>query len=255
MDDFLIYEAPQGTEEWLEARAGKITASMVSVIRAKVNMPTEQQQKYIDSVLSGMTEAQALEAAKYKAKPRAAVIDKALSGEQVGEWSTAALDYAFRLAVERIAGVPLDEGFQTWAMKRGNELEPYARMAHEEVSGLIVQPTGFIATPDGKFGASADGFSNDGAGCEYKCFIAPDKLREFWFDFDPSCVMDQIQMGMWISGKKKWHLGVYCPALKDAGKELWLKTIDRDDDYIEKMESDLIEFERLVTEYEMKLRA
>ena len=255
MSDYVIYTCEQGTDEWLAARAGKITASMFSTIRAKVNMPTAQQQKYIDAILSGKTEAQAREAAGYKSAPRASVIDRAINGEQIGEWSTQALDYAFRLAVERIAGMPLDEGFQTWAMKRGNELEPYARMAHEARTGLLVQPTGFVATVDGKFGASADGLSNDGAGCEYKCFIAPDKLRSFWFDFDASEVMDQIQGGMWITGLKKWHVAVYCPALENAGKELWLKTFDRDDDYIEKMESDLVEFEKLVTEYEMKLRA
>ena len=53
------------------------------------------------------------------------------SGKNQGQFTEAAKDYAFRLAIERISGKPLDEGFETWQMKRGHELEPAARLAHE----------------------------------------------------------------------------------------------------------------------------
>ena len=49
------------------------------------------------------------------------------SGANKGEFTEEAKNYAFRLAVERISGTPLDEGFQTWQMKRGHELEPEAQ--------------------------------------------------------------------------------------------------------------------------------
>ena len=38
-------------------------------------------------------------------------------GPKKGGFTEAAEDYAFRVAVERISGAPLDEGFSTWAMK------------------------------------------------------------------------------------------------------------------------------------------
>lgn len=253
MSDYLIYSAPQGSEAWHEARAGVITASMFSTVCKKVNGLTTQQQTYVNAIRSGKTEAQARDDAGYKAAPRAEVVSQAINGEAVGEWSEAALNYAFRLAVERISGKALDEGFETWAMRRGSELEPEARLLHEMKSALLVDEVGFVATSDGLFGASADGIASDGAGCEYKCFIAPDKLRAFWFDFDATEIMHQIQGGMWITGLKKWHVGVYCPDLKPANKELWLKTFDRDDDFIETMESTLIEFNDLVESYKSRL--
>lgn len=252
--DFIEYKAPQGTDEWLQARAGVITASMVPVIRAKIGMPDEKQQAYIDAKLRGLDDKAAMEVAGYKTPPRAAAVQKALAGEPVGDWSDTAKKYAFRLAVERIAGSPLDDGYQTWAMKRGNELEPIARMAHEARTGVLVREVGFVTTPCGTFGASADGFEN-GNGCEYKCFIDPEKIHDFWVDFDASVVKDQMSMGMWITGAKKWHLGMYCPALEPVGKELWLQTFERDDDYIDAMVEDLLDFSQLVDEYEAKLRA
>src|ERR1051326_347485 len=120
----LIIECAQGSEEWHSARAGVITASMFSAVRKKVNCLTEQQAAYVAAVNGGMSQKDAAMHAGYKAIPKAEGITKALDGEKVGDWSDAAKDYAFRLAIERISGKPLDEGFETWSMKRGHELEP-----------------------------------------------------------------------------------------------------------------------------------
>lgn len=175
------------------------------------------------------------------------------SGPNKGEYTAAALDYAFRLAVERISRTPLDEGFETWAMKRGHELEPEARMEHEMKSGLFVERAGFVMTDDELFGASADGLIGEDEGSEYKCFIAPEKLRQFHIDNDISSIVDQVQGCLWITGRKRWHVGMYCPALKPVGRQLWLKTFDRDENYIEQLEADLVEFNRLVEGYKQKL--
>lgn len=250
----ITVQCDQGSEEWHRARAGVITASMFSTIRAKVNGLDERQSKFVDAIKAGHSEASAMEVAGYKAPPRASAVQKALNGEPVGELSTAALDYAFRLAVERISGEPLDEGFQTWAMRRGNEMEHQARMEHETQSGLIVQPAGFVMTNNGIFGASADGLIGEDEGSEYKCFIAPEKLRAFWIDNDASSVMEQAQGCMWITGRKRWHICVYCPALESAGKQLWWKIFERDDEYIAQLEIDLMQFKFVVDKYEQELR-
>lgn len=180
---------------------------------------------------------------------------KLKSGGNKGQPTSAALDYAFRLAVERISGQPLDEGFSTWQMKRGNELEPHARLEHELATGLIVHRAGFITTDDGIFGASADGLIGEDGGSEYKCFLAPEKLRSFHIDNDASSIMDQVQGCMWISGRKWWHVGMYCPALESVGKQLWWHEYQRDDDYIEDLEADLWQFKLLVDQYEERLRS
>lgn len=245
----------QGSAEWLQGRAGAITASMFSTARSKVNGLTKQQAIYVEAMLAGKGETKAMELAAYKAGPKAEVVRRALDGESVGEPSSAALSYAFELAVERIGGAPLDGGFETWQMRRGHEMEPEARMEHEIQTGLIVTQVGLVKTDDDAFGASADGFIGEDGGSEYKCFLAPDKLRSFHIDNDASEVIDQVQGCMWITGRKWWHIGMYCPLLKPVGRQLWLRSFDRDDNYIEKLEEDLWAFKLIVDAYEKQLRA
>lgn len=249
----LVHEQ-QGSPAWKQARAGVITASMFSTIRKRVGGLTAQQQTYVDAIRAGKSPAEAQTDAGYKAKPSASAIERALAGLPVGDWSEAAKDYAFRLAIERIGGEPLDEGFETWAMARGRELEPEARAAHEMAAGVVVQPVGLALTDDGAFGASADGFIGSAGGAEYKCLIAPDRLRAVLIDGDLSEFADQCQGGMWITGRDYWHFALYCPALASIGKELWWREWRRDDDYIEKMEADLVQFKALVDETEARLR-
>lgn len=251
----IVINCPQGSDVWLKERAGCITASMFSVARSKVNGLTKQQAIYVEAMLAGKGETEAMRLAEYKAGPRAEVVRRALDGEPVGEPSNAALTYAFELAVERIGGEPLDGGFETWQMRRGHDLEPEARMEHEIQTGLIVTQVGLVKTDDGIFGASADGFIGDDGVSEYKCFLAPDKLRSFHIDNDASGVIDQVQGCMWIADKKWCHIGMYCPLLKPVGRQLWLREFKRDDDYIEQLEADLWEFSKIVDKYEKQLRS
>lgn len=212
----IVHIAPQGSEAWHLARAGCITASNFALIRA----------------------------------------DKKLkSGPNKGDYGETAKNYAFRLAIERISKQPLDDAFETWQMKRGHDLEPAARMKHEMRTGVIVDPVGFITTADGKFGASADGFIGDDEGAEYKCFVSPEKLRSIYLTGDTSDVIDQCDGGMWITRRKVWTFALYCPALESIGLDIELHRIERNETRIEALEADLIEFERLVSHYEARLRA
>lgn len=179
---------------------------------------------------------------------------KLKSGPNKGDYSEESKKYAFRLAIERISGEPLDEGFETWQMRRGHDLEEDARIAHESRTGLLVDLAGFVLTDDRKFGASADGLIDHDGGAEYKCLVAPDRIRDVLLNDDISEFTDQIQGCLWITGRSWWHFCLYCPALAPIGKELYLKHIERDDDYIEALEQDLIQFEKLVSQYEHILR-
>ncbi|WP_343134527.1 YqaJ viral recombinase family protein [Xanthomonas sp. BRIP62409] len=207
----------------------------------------------MDGVQSGLDEKVAAKAAGYAAVPKAAGIAKALRGEPVGDYSEEAKNYAFRLAIERISGEPLDEGFETFAMRRGHDLEPDARAEHEVQSGLIVQRAGFVLSEDG-FGCSADGLIGEDGGSEYKCFINPEKLRSFHIDNDASEVFEQAQGCMWITGRQWWHIGLYCPALAPVGKQLWWRRFERDDTFIEKMRDDLLAFRSMVDAFERDLK-
>ncbi len=181
---------------------------------------------------------------------------KLKSGPNKGEPTAKAQDYAFRLAVERISGKPLDGGFETWQMRRGHELEPQARMEHE-VSNWFDRHSGGTGQDRRRCISEPvpDGFIGEDGGAEYKCFLAPEKLRSFHIDNDASEIMDQVQGCMWITGRKWWHIGMYCPDLKVVGRQLWWKEFQRDDDYIEKLEEDLWQFKLLVDGYEEILRS
>lgn len=249
-----IINCIQGSEEWHEARAGVITASMFKIARSRVGGLDDRQQQYVTAILAGESESAAMTKAGYKATPKADAVKRAIAGEAVGEFSAAALDYAFRLAIERISRKPLDEGFETWQMRRGHEFEPAARLEHEMQTGEVVEQVGFVVTDDNLFGASADGFIRDDGGSEYKCLVSPERLREIILNADISEFTDQVQGCMWVTGRNWWDFCVYCPALEPIGKQFWYRRIQRDDNYIEKMELELLEFAGLVAQHESLLR-
>ena len=74
----IIINCTQGSPEWLQARAGVVTASMFSTARSKVNGLTAQQQKYVSAILEGRSESTARDIAGYKAGPKAEVVQRAL---------------------------------------------------------------------------------------------------------------------------------------------------------------------------------
>lgn len=252
----IIINCTQGSPEWHQARAGVITASMFAECRKRVGGLTEQQALYVDAIRAGKSEAEARLAAGYKTAPRATAITTALAGKPVGDFSDTAKAYAFRLAVERISGKPLDEAdqFQTYSMRRGQELEPEARAAHEFVFDISVTHCGFVTTEDRKFGASADGLIGDDGGSEYKCLIDPSRIRDVILTGDISEFKDQVHGCMWLTGRAWWHFCLYVPALASIGREITVFNVARDDDYIDAMEEDLLAFDALVCEYETALR-
>lgn len=205
----------QGSESWFRERAGAITGSMASECRKVLK-----------------------------------------SGANKGERSQKARDYAFKLAYERIAGEPLDDPqFDPWQAKRGRTLEPDARSAYEAMNGVMVIETGLALTEDRLFGASVDGLVGNEGNVEIKCFLSPGKLAPILFDNDIGDCVDQVQMGMWITGRKWCDFILYCPALVKIGKDLTVIRVMRDDNYIAELEKDLLEFNKLVCEYETKLRS
>lgn len=210
----LIVNCEQGSTEWFEARMGAATASMFAECRKRLK-----------------------------------------SGPNKGDFSQAAKQYAFRLAIERISEQLLSEDkFETWEMRRGRELEPEARYAHELEIGEMVEQTGIVLTDDRKFGASVDGLVGADGCSEYKCFVSPVSIMPIILEGDISDCADQVQGQLWIIGRKWADFCLYCPALDVVGKKLTRFRVDRDDNYIEELEQDMLAFDDLVTDFEQKLR-
>lgn len=158
--------------------------------------------------------------------------------------SAAARSYAFRLAMERVCGTPLDDGIETPAMRRGKELEPKARERHSSVIGMPVEPCGFFRSDN--FGSSPDGLiGNDGC-AEYKCLINPDRIGKVLMQDDLSEFMDQIQGHMLIADREWCDFCIYLPQLAASKRDLFRKRVFRDNTYITPMLSDLMAFDTLV---------
>jgi hypothetical protein len=242
----LNYE--QGSESWLRARCGACTASRFTDARDKVGGLTTQQQIYVEAMRAGKTDADALAAAGYKKRPTSDTVARAMRGESVEEPSAKAIAYSWLIAIETIAREPIDDTFVTFAMRRGRDLEPLARAAYERRTGQWVDEVSLILTDDGHFGYSADGFVGDDGLIEIKCPMSPEKLGSVWENPAGAVAeyIDQINGGLWITGRKWCDLVVYCPWLSAVGKDLFVWRVVRNEESIGQLEDDLMAFWKLV---------
>lgn len=199
----------QGTLEWHDARSGLITASMFEECARRLK-----------------------------------------SGPNKGDYTNAAHAYAFRLAVERISGEALAvDQFDTWAMKRGRELEEDARLLYEERAGALVLQTGLAVSECGRFGASADGLVGINGSIEIKCFLDPTKLKSILIDGDVGEVNTQMQGSLMVTGREWCDFILYCPALANIGRDLTVIRFDRDQDIITPLQESLEQFNEVVDHY------
>jgi predicted phage-related endonuclease len=210
----IFYDHPQGSEAWLEARRGVITASRFKEARER---------------------------------------NKPAKGETVGKPSAKMLGYAFDVARER-AGGRAPQKFQSAAMRSGQEQESFARLAYESRTGELVEETGFYATEDRLFGVSVDGLVGDEGVIEIKTMVSSDTLFCAVVNGDTSDYIDQCNGAMWLLGRKWVDLILWAPDLEPIGKHLTIKRIERDDDVIEALEADLLQFAALVADLEAQLR-
>lgn len=153
---------------------------------------------------------------------------------------------AAKLAMERIYGKPLGDGyevFSTWQMQRGQVLEGTARQLYEEKTGNVVLERGIEVTDDHVFGYSTDGrILRDGA-IEIKCLLDVEKIMSIYETGDTSDYDHQMQGGMWITGRKWCDFIMYVPQLANVGADLYIKRVMRDDNFIDAMVEKLIKFE------------
>jgi hypothetical protein len=177
-------------------------------------------------------------------------LDKTAKGQPTAKSCT----YAAQVALERISGSSTDENFVSWQMRRGTEIEPEARRAYEVETGNVANESGVVLTDDARFGYSTDGFVGDEGCVEIKCLVSAEKLIDIWGYGELSEFRHQMQGGLWLTGRKWCDFVLYAPQLAPIGKELFVKRIARDEEFIAKMELDLLDFARRVDENEAILR-
>lgn len=165
-------------------------------------------------------------------------------------------NYRFQLVCERLTGQVAESTFSNRHMERGQEKEPYARMAHEAATGLLVREAGFAYLPDLMTGCSVDGFIDQakrkGFG-EYKCPIAPIHFATMQEDRVPPEHVPQINHNFLITGMEFCHFASFCDEFPPKLR-LHLVVVERAEKAIKAYEEELLKFLADVDELERQLR-
>ena len=196
---------PQGTDDWLEARRGVITASRAKDARDR------------DS----------------KGKPSAKM-----------------LNYAMDTARERCGGKAAPV-YQNAAMRMGSEEEQFAAIEYMARTGSALSEAFFITTDDRKFGLSLDRWVNAEAAIEVKTMVSSATLFKAMVDGDISEYRDQCVFALWVLRLQWVDLCLWAPDLPNPLKVI---RINRDEAEIQRLEDDMVAFDRLVCQYEASLR-
>jgi hypothetical protein len=162
-----------------------------------------------------------------------------------GQLSAKAILYAQDVARERCGG-RAESVFVNSAMRMGSEQEPLARMAYEAQTGEMVEEAGFAYTDDRKFGCSVDGLVGTDGLIEIKTLVGSSSLFRAVVEGDHSDYTDQINFEMWLLGRQWCDLCLWAP---DLPRQLTVRRIVRDDDAIEKLEADMLAFDKMVCKF------
>jgi hypothetical protein len=162
-------------------------------------------------------------------------------------------DYRLQCVVERLTGIP-SASFSTRPMERGIELEPTARLAYEEMKGVLVEESDFVPHPTLEWcGVSVDGLVGEDGTIEIKCPNPETHLRTILLRNEalakvlgagvdtgdhslvPEEHLPQIQGGLWVTGRK-WCDFISYDSRFPEHLRLYVQRVERNDAYIQVLE-------------------
>lgn len=141
--------------------------------------------------------------------------------------------YLMNVASEIVTGITA-ETYKSWAMERGNILEPFARDAYKAVTGCEVEQVGLgYLNEDRLISASPDGIAPD-RGLEIKCQLPKNHVNTLHNGINPKQFEDQMQGCMWVFDRPQWDYVSFCPECKD--NPIFIYTVYRDEEVIKRIE-------------------
>lgn len=150
-------------------------------------------------------------------------------------------NYLADLVVERLTGKKT-ESFTNAAMQWGVDQEPIARAEYEVKTGNFVDQIAFVDHPTiANFGCSPDGLVGDDGLIEIKCPNTATHIDYVMQDKVPTKYIPQIQCQLAVTGRKWCDFVSFDPRLPD-GLQILIVRLERDDEYIEKLEARVIKF-------------
>jgi putative phage-type endonuclease len=142
------------------------------------------------------------------------------------------------------------EHFSNVHTERGVELEPQAREIYELMNDCTVEQVGFIEYDEFCW-CSPDGLVSEDGGTEIKC---QDDKKHFNLCLYGESEIDsgyiwQIQMNLWITGRKWWDFISYNPNYK---KSIFVHRVYRDEEKIKKLQEWYTEGINMIREIKAK---
>ena len=147
--------------------------------------------------------------------------------------------YLWEKLTERISGQPVQH-FVNLAMQWGIDQEPVALAAYEAKTGFSVAPMGFVRHATLATGCSPDGIVDMEGLLEIKCPNTVTHLQTINNGMD-SDHMAQLQGGMWLLNLQWADFVSFDPRLP-AQYQLFIQRVPRDNDYITRLEAEVIGF-------------
>lgn len=148
-------------------------------------------------------------------KPTASNFSRLVNSK--GERSKSLQGYARELASELYAGKTLNEFHGNAWMERGRELEAEAIALYEFTNDVAVTRVGFCTDDTNRYGCSPDGLVGEDGGLEIKCLKAERHMEAVAYHAKHACApsgyVQQVQGGLFITGRKWWDLQFYNPEL------------------------------------------
>lgn len=163
-------------------------------------------------------------------------------------------NYAAQLICERLTNLPT-ESYTNAAMQWGTETEPKARQAYESHTFTSVVEVAMIPHPTIEMaGASPDGTIGDDGLIEIKCPNTSTHIDTLLSQKIPSKYVTQMQWQMACTGRKWCDFVSFDPRMPD-NLQLFIKRVDRDDELIKELETEVIKFLAEVDEKVEKLKS
>lgn len=167
------------------------------------------------------------------------IISKTKSGA-----SASRAKYKSELVSEILTGVSRDN-YTSSAMVWGTENEDTARLEYELLTGRSVDEIGLCLHDSFNAGASPDGLIGDDGTMEIKCPDTSTHINTLKTGNAPKTYYAQIQGQLWITGRKWCDFVSYDPRLPENAQIIVIR-VERDDEYIDDLEEEVLEFVREV---------
>lgn len=237
----IIVDYPQRSPEWRQARLGNVTGSEAK--KCFYDIGVNAHNALIRDILNVRALTKPIkESDAYKELISRNAFELFQENNMVPPEPGPRTMYRRLKIAERLTGQEAEpeDRFMSYDMKWGTMTEPLAKAKYALETGNLITEAPFLLHPEIRAGASPDGFVTERSTgllgvVECKCLRSHNQLYDVIRSGEiPEEYMVQIHMEIWISGRDFCDFIAFDPRLP-KGLELFIKRVERDDDYIDKV--------------------